>query len=130
MWKLLVILVVIKLYARINIFRIFSGLYLSVFTLNREIANQKKSHLDLFTQRGFIIISSFCKNNLCLDYKRAFSLYDKANNGTILARQLLKVLRNLGENPTEDEIQNIMNEVNEWASQYFNFNLNFGILGS
>ena len=86
----------------------FSGPYFALFILTDQ---KKLPHLKLFTPRGFIIISSFCKSNLCLDYKRAFSRYDKTNNGKILARQLLKVLRNLGENPTEDEIQNIMNEV-------------------
>ena len=42
-----------------------------------------------------------------LVYKEAFSAYDKQKNGTIRIKALIKVLRTLGENPTEDVIERV-----------------------
>lgn len=40
-------------------------------------------------------------------YKEAFATYDKQKNGTIRMKALVKVLRTLGENPTEDKVEAI-----------------------
>jgi len=40
-------------------------------------------------------------------YKEAFSAYDKNKNGTIRIKALIKVLRTLGENPTEEVIEGV-----------------------
>lgn len=45
------------------------------------------------------------------EYKQAFALYDRNSNGTINQNELLSVLRSLGQNPTEQEVQDIINEV-------------------
>lgn len=47
------------------------------------------------------------------DYKKAFALYDKNSNGTISAKQLLSVMRSLGENPTEEDMHSIMIEMDK-----------------
>jgi len=45
------------------------------------------------------------------EYKQAFALYDRNSNGTINQSELLSVLRSLGQNPTEQEVQDIINEM-------------------
>lgn len=45
------------------------------------------------------------------EYKEAFSLFDKDGDGTINTSELGTVMRSLGQNPTEDEIQDMINEV-------------------
>ena len=41
----------------------------------------------------------------------AFSLFDKDGDGKITAKELGTVMRSLGQNPTESELQDMMNEV-------------------
>lgn len=43
--------------------------------------------------------------------KEAFSLFDKNGNGTIAAKELGTVMRYLGQNPTEAELADMINEV-------------------
>lgn len=51
---------------------------------------------------------SFCK---CTEFKEAFSLFDKDGDGTITTKELGTVMRSLGQNPTEAELQDMINEV-------------------
>ena len=46
-----------------------------------------------------------------LEYKDAFSLFDKDGNGTISKEELGMVMRSIGRNPTERELQDMINEV-------------------
>ena len=41
----------------------------------------------------------------------AFSLFDKDGDGTMNTKELGTVMRSLGQNPTEDELQDMINEV-------------------
>ena len=48
------------------------------------------------------------------EFKEAFSLFDKdGDDGTITTNELGTVLKSLGQNPTETELQDMINEVDE-----------------
>jgi len=44
-------------------------------------------------------------------FKEAFSLCDKDGSGTITTKELDTVMRSLGQNPTEAELQDMIDEV-------------------
>lgn len=46
-----------------------------------------------------------------LEYREAFNLYDKDHDGVISTQKLGVILRSLGHNPTELEIQEMIDEV-------------------
>ena len=50
-------------------------------------------------------------NFCCTEFKEAFSLFDKDGDGTITTKELGTVMRSLGQNPTEAELQDMINEV-------------------
>ncbi|KAG7518590.1 Calmodulin [Solea senegalensis] len=45
------------------------------------------------------------------EFREAFSLFDKDSNSTITTKELGTVLRTLGINPTEEALQDMINEV-------------------
>merc|ERR1711977_208946 len=45
------------------------------------------------------------------EFKEAFSLFDKDGDGTMGTKELGTVMRSLGQNPTEAELQDMINEV-------------------
>ncbi|XP_028934248.1 calmodulin-like protein 3 [Ornithorhynchus anatinus] len=45
------------------------------------------------------------------EFKEAFSLFDKDADGTITTKELGTVMRSLGQNPTEAELQDMINEI-------------------
>ncbi|ELK08324.1 Calmodulin [Pteropus alecto] len=45
------------------------------------------------------------------EFKEAFSLFDKDGDETITPKELGTVMRSLGQNPTEAELQDMINEV-------------------
>ena len=45
------------------------------------------------------------------EFKEAFSLFDKDGDGTITTKELGTVMRSLGQNPTEQELQDMIKEV-------------------
>jgi len=48
----------------------------------------------------------------CLtEFKEAFSLFDKNGDGCISSKELGVVMRSLGQNPTEAELHDMINEV-------------------
>ncbi|KAF7377609.1 Calmodulin [Mycena sanguinolenta] len=49
--------------------------------------------------------------NVPTEFKEAFSLFDKDGDGTITTKELGTVMRSLGQNPTEAELQDMINEV-------------------
>ncbi|KAJ7307532.1 hypothetical protein JRQ81_009557 [Phrynocephalus forsythii] len=56
-------------------------------------------------------LSSLCVSLSLLEFKEAFSLFDKDGDGTITTKELGTVMRSLGQNPTEAELQDMINEV-------------------
>uniref|UniRef100_A0A803YDN9 Calmodulin 2 n=1 Tax=Meleagris gallopavo TaxID=9103 RepID=A0A803YDN9_MELGA len=57
---------------------------------------------------GLRVLTPFC---CCTEFKEAFSLFDKDGDGTITTKELGTVMRSLGQNPTEAELQDMINEV-------------------
>ncbi|XP_020041769.1 calmodulin-like protein 3 [Castor canadensis] len=45
------------------------------------------------------------------EFKEAFSLFDKDGDGCITTQELGTVMRSLGQNPTEAELQGMVNEI-------------------
>ena len=52
-----------------------------------------------------------CCRYVSIEFKEAFSLFDKDGDGTITTKELGTVMRSLGQNPTEAELQDMINEV-------------------
>ncbi|MEU4843866.1 EF-hand domain-containing protein [Streptomyces gilvosporeus] len=55
------------------------------------------------------------------EYKVAFSLYDKNNDGNVTANELGAAMRSVGQNPTEAELQDMINEVDKDDNGTINF---------
>ncbi|VDI29092.1 calmodulin, partial [Mytilus galloprovincialis] len=55
------------------------------------------------------------------EFKEAFSLFDKDGDGTITTKELGTVMRSLGQNPTEAELQDMINEVDADGVTDFTF---------
>ena len=55
------------------------------------------------------------------EFKEAFSLFDKDGGGSIDAKELGTVMRSLGQNPTEAELQDMINEVDKDGNQSIDF---------
>jgi len=45
-----------------------------------------------------------------MEFKQAFEEFDKDGSGTISTKELLPVMRSMGQNPTEDEVLNLVIE--------------------
>ncbi|KAJ7841041.1 calmodulin [Mycena olivaceomarginata] len=56
------------------------------------------------------------------EFKEAFSLFDKDGDGTITTLELGTVMRSLGQNPTEGELQDMINEVDVDGNGTIDFN--------
>ena len=46
-----------------------------------------------------------------VEYKEAFQLFDKDGDGRITSKELGTVMKSLDQNPTESELQDMINEV-------------------
>ena len=46
-----------------------------------------------------------------VEFKEAFSLFDKNGDGSISSKELGIVMRSLGQNPTDAELHDMINEV-------------------
>ncbi|KAH8095800.1 hypothetical protein JL720_3129 [Aureococcus anophagefferens] len=51
------------------------------------------------------------------EFKEAFSLFDKDGDGTITTKELGTVMRSLGQNPTEAELADMINEMKDTDSE-------------
>lgn len=54
-----------------------------------------------------------------LEVKEAFELFDKDHSGFINSKELGMVMRSLGQNPTEQELMSMINEVDEDCKSTF-----------
>lgn len=64
---------------------------------------------------------NYISNYNRLEFREAFSLFDRDGDGTITTNELGTVMRSLGQNPTETELQDMINEVDE-DGRTINFN--------
>jgi len=55
------------------------------------------------------------------EFREAFSLFDKDGNGRITIKELGVVMLNLGQNPTDNELQDMINEVDADGSGTIEF---------
>ena len=46
-----------------------------------------------------------------MEFKEAFNFFDGDGDGTITTKEIGTVMRSLGQNPTEDELQEMINEI-------------------
>ena len=60
-------------------------------------------------------------NEQIAEFKEAFSLFDKDGDGSITTKELGTVMRSLGQNPTEAELQDMINEVDQDGSGTIDF---------
>ena len=66
--------------------------------------------------------------NRFAEFKEAFSLFDKDGDGTITTKELGTVMRSLGQNPTEAELQDMINEVDadgKWNNLFCGMEIEF-----
>lgn len=54
------------------------------------------------------------------EFKEAFTLFDKDGSGEISADELLQVMKSLGQNPTRQEVEDMIAEVgiSSWHRQH------------
>ncbi|KAL4237703.1 hypothetical protein ACF0H5_002418 [Mactra antiquata] len=64
------------------------------------------------------------------EYQEAFNLYDKDNDGIIATQKLGRVLRAMGLNPTEIEIQEMIDEVDSEGTGCLDFESFLNIVAS
>ncbi|CAO2182571.1 unnamed protein product [Urochloa humidicola] len=64
------------------------------------------------------------------EFKEAFSLFDKDGNGCITTEELGTVMRSLGQNPTEAELQDMINEVDADGNGTIDFPEFLGLMAS
>ncbi|XP_066919221.1 calmodulin-like isoform X2 [Clytia hemisphaerica] len=92
----------------------------TVFMRNNNRQKQQKRGISNMHDRDYYNINGIMSQPSLSDsltieeineYKQAFALYDRNSNGTINQNELLSVLRSLGQNPTEQEVQDIINEM-------------------
>ena len=57
------------------------------------------------------------------EFKEAFSLFDKDGDGTISNKELGTVMRSLGQNPSEAELTDMINEVDADGRESKNFSV-------
>lgn len=76
-----------------------------------------KAFVSFFMQTGFYFIvmsiTPLIMGFVSTEFKEAFKLFDKDGDGTITTKELGTVMRSLGQNPTEAELQDMVNEVDE-----------------
>jgi len=62
------------------------------------------------------------------EFRAAFELFDKDKDGTITTNELGTIMRNMGHNPTEDELNNMVGEIDLDGNGTLDFNEFLGLM--
>lgn len=62
------------------------------------------------------------------EFKEAFQIFDKDGDGSITTKELGTVMRSLGQNPTEEELKNMIREVDADGSGTIDFKEFLGLM--
>ena len=62
------------------------------------------------------------------EFKEAFQIFDKDGDGSITTKELGTVMRSLGQNPSDDEIRQMIIDVDEDKSETINFKEFLGLM--
>ncbi|KAL2218224.1 calmodulin-like protein [Thermoascus aurantiacus ATCC 26904] len=86
------------------------------FSLSRPVGHVQLSPLSLGQQhlslpRSPTYLADSLTEEQVSEFKEAFSLFDKDGDGQITTKELGTVMRSLGQNPSESELQDMINEV-------------------
>ena len=82
--------------------------------MNEQVFDQKPRNWRIFYVCHHVhtqIMFKIHAHPFYVEFKEAFSLFDKDGDGTITTRELGTVMRSLGQNPTEAELQDMINDV-------------------
>lgn len=61
-----------------------------------------------------ILLTDYYSNiEIYLEFREVFKMFDVNDNGTVGTEELKKVMAKLGQNPSEKELQEMINEVDE-----------------
>lgn len=84
---------------------------LQIKQINQSINSCNLIDLIYIVFSSFIFKADQLTEEQIAEFKEAFSLFDKDGDGTITTKELGTVMRSLGQNPTEAELQDMINEV-------------------
>ena len=62
------------------------------------------------------------------EFKEAFQIFDKDGDGSITTKELGTVMRSLGQNPSDDEIRQMIIDVDEDKSETIDFKEFLGLM--
>nr|BAD30084.1 yellow cameleon 3.60 [synthetic construct] len=85
--------------------------YLSTQSALSKDPKEKRDHMVLLEFVTAARMHDQLTEEQIAEFKEAFSLFDKDGDGTITTKELGTVMRSLGQNPTEAELQDMINEV-------------------
>jgi len=78
---------------------------------NTNTGNSAYSSMTTFNEQDRRkILESLTADELAT-FQEAFTVFDKNQDGTITTKELSTVMRSLGQNPTDAEVQDMINEV-------------------
>ena len=63
----------------------------------------------------------FKSSTFVVEYRNAFNLYDREGKGRVPSRELGTVMRAVGYNPTQQHVQQLLNEVCRKLTDLFYF---------
>lgn len=87
-------------------------------------------HSTRLKQQEIVKRLSQLKDDKLKEYREAFNLYDKDNDGIISITKLGRVLRAMGLNPTEIEVQEMIEEVDSEGTGTLDFDSFLNIVAS